>query len=62
LATGEYLFILSEEDEDGFYTGETLNGKRGLVPSNFVERVNFDQNNLQKNIQYIPKSKLHSYL
>jgi hypothetical protein len=26
-------------DEDGFYFGE-LNGKRGLVPSNFLQHIN----------------------
>lgn len=26
-------------DEDQFYFGETLNGKTGLVPSNYIERV-----------------------
>jgi len=25
--------------QDGFYEGELMNGKRGLVPSNFIERV-----------------------
>ena len=39
LFAGDYLFILSNCDEDGFYLGETLEGKRGLVPSNFVEKV-----------------------
>ncbi len=48
LIAGEYLFILNEEDEDGFYTGELLNGQRGLVPSNFVERVQIEKNNLDK--------------
>ncbi len=39
LAVGEYLFILNEEDEDGFFVGESLGSTRGLVPSNFVEKV-----------------------
>ena len=26
-------------DEDGFYDGELLDGRRGLVPSNFVEKL-----------------------
>ena len=25
--------------KDGFYVGELMNGERGLVPSNFVERI-----------------------
>ena len=48
LTAGEFLFILNEEDEDGFYTGELLSGKRGLVPSNFVERVNLEKSQLSK--------------
>ncbi len=56
LLTGDFVFILSEEDEDGFYMGESIVGKRGLVPSNFVEKVNIDQANLQKQIQSLPKS------
>ena len=60
LAIGEYLFILSEEDEDGFYMGETIASRRGLVPSNFIERVNIDQTNLQKYLTNLPKSKLIS--
>ena len=59
LIAGEFLFILNEEDEDGFYTGELLNGQRGLVPSNFVERVNLEKNNLNKYLNAelsLPKS------
>lgn len=25
--------------QDGFYEGELMNGKHGLVPSNFIEKV-----------------------
>jgi len=25
--------------QDGFYEGELMNGKQGLVPSNFIEKV-----------------------
>ena len=25
--------------QDGFFVGELMNGERGLVPSNFVERI-----------------------
>lgn len=59
LAIGEYLFILSEEDEDGFYMAETIASRRGLVPSNFIERVNIDQTNLQKYLQSLPKSNFY---
>ncbi|KAG8242481.1 benzodiazepine receptor binding [Homalodisca vitripennis] len=26
-------------DEDGFYDGELLDGRRGLVPSNFIQKL-----------------------
>jgi hypothetical protein len=39
LTVGDYLFILSDKDEDGFFLGELLDGRRGLVPSNFIEKV-----------------------
>jgi hypothetical protein len=29
LSAGDYLFILNEEDEDGFYVGESIVGKKG---------------------------------
>ena len=25
--------------KDGFFVGELMNGERGLVPSNFIERI-----------------------
>lgn len=56
LTAGEYLYVLSEEDEDGFYNGELLNGRRGLVPSNFVERINLDISSLNKYLETLPKS------
>ncbi|XP_060114824.1 peripheral-type benzodiazepine receptor-associated protein 1 [Heteronotia binoei] len=39
LTAGEYIYIYGEMDEDGFFEGELMDGRRGLVPSNFVERV-----------------------
>ncbi|XP_078338451.1 peripheral-type benzodiazepine receptor-associated protein 1-like isoform X7 [Crassostrea virginica] len=36
---GDYVLVYGEMDEDGFFDGELLNGKRGLVPSNFIEKV-----------------------
>lgn len=56
LQAGEYLYILSEEDEDGFYMGELLAGKRGLVPSNFIERITLNEANLNKHLTTLPKS------
>lgn len=40
LQAGDYVIVHGEPDEDGFLTGEAIDGKRGLVPSNFVEPVN----------------------
>jgi len=31
--------VLNAVLKDGFYEGELMNGKRGLVPSNFIEKV-----------------------
>lgn len=42
LTAGEYIYIYGEMDDDGFYEGELMDGRRGLVPSNFVERVSDD--------------------
>ncbi|ESO02429.1 hypothetical protein HELRODRAFT_188705 [Helobdella robusta] len=36
---GDYLFIYGDVDEDGYYEGELMDGKKGLVPSNYVEKV-----------------------
>ncbi|XP_041096232.1 RIMS-binding protein 2, partial [Polyodon spathula] len=42
LTAGEYIYACGDMDEDGFYEGELMDGRRGLVPSNFVERVSDD--------------------
>lgn len=39
LQSGDYVLVHGQMDEDQFYFGELLNGKTGLVPSNYVERV-----------------------
>ncbi|XP_055511511.1 LOW QUALITY PROTEIN: RIMS-binding protein 2 [Leucoraja erinacea] len=36
LRAGKYLYVYGDMDEDGFYEGELMDGRRGLVPSNFV--------------------------
>ncbi|XP_072096876.1 RIMS-binding protein 2 isoform X3 [Mobula birostris] len=36
LVAGKYLYVYGDMDEDGFYEGELMDGRRGLVPSNFV--------------------------
>jgi hypothetical protein len=35
---GDLIKVFGEENDDGFFTA-TLNGQKGLVPSNFIERV-----------------------
>ncbi|KAM6422704.1 RIMS-binding protein 2-like [Liasis olivaceus] len=39
LTAGEYVYIYGEMDADGFYEGELMDGRRGLIPSNLVEEV-----------------------
>uniref|UniRef100_A0A8D2JCL6 Peripheral-type benzodiazepine receptor-associated protein 1 n=1 Tax=Varanus komodoensis TaxID=61221 RepID=A0A8D2JCL6_VARKO len=39
LTAGEYVYIYGGMDEDGFYEGELMDGRRGMVPSNLVEEV-----------------------
>ncbi|XP_071447115.1 uncharacterized protein [Hetaerina americana] len=36
---GDYLLVWGNMDEDGFFDGELLDGRRGLVPSNFVQKL-----------------------
>ncbi|XP_057295874.1 uncharacterized protein LOC130624310 isoform X2 [Hydractinia symbiolongicarpus] len=40
LELGMYLYVYGDMDEDGFYLAELQSGRRGLVPSNLIERVN----------------------
>lgn len=40
---GDYILVWSDPDEDGFFDGEILDGRKGLVPSNFVERLEGDE-------------------
>ena len=39
LNAGDYILVWSDPDDDGFFDGEILDGRKGLVPSNFVERL-----------------------
>lgn len=36
---GDYLLVWSQPDDDGFLDAETLDGRRGLVPANFVQKL-----------------------
>ncbi|CAH8626536.1 unnamed protein product [Dicrocoelium dendriticum] len=37
--TGDMINVYGGMDEDGFYYGETEDGRRGLVPSNFLREI-----------------------
>lgn len=39
LAAGDFILVFDEMDDDGFYFGELLDGRRGLIPSNFLEKL-----------------------
>jgi len=39
LLAGDFILVFGNLDDDGFYYGELLDGRRGLVPSNFVEKL-----------------------
>ena len=66
LQTGDYLFVEARqvEDERGFLAGELANGRRGLVPSNLVERVHLDAasggsgNSYEKTLATLPATLL----
>jgi hypothetical protein len=49
--------VIGEMDEDGFYLGE-LNGKRGLVPSNFLQPI--QQSQLIEQEHYLNQSEKHA--
>ncbi|XP_011345210.1 uncharacterized protein LOC105283834 isoform X2 [Ooceraea biroi] len=36
---GDYLLVWGQPDEEGFLDAETLDGRRGLVPANFVQKL-----------------------
>lgn len=42
LNAGDFLLVQGDMDEDGFYFGEHLDGRKGLVPCNFVEKLQGD--------------------
>lgn len=39
LASGDYILIWGHHDEDGYFTGELLDGRKGIVPSNLIEKL-----------------------
>ncbi|XP_003381992.1 putative variant SH3 domain protein [Trichinella spiralis] len=45
LNEGDLVLVCGKMDEDSFYMGELANGRRGLVPSNYVEPIRLDSLN-----------------
>jgi len=54
--SGEIIYVHGNVHDDGFYFGELENGKKGLVPSNFLKEVssiNIDENSMQQDNEQI---------
>jgi RIMS-binding protein 2 len=49
LLEGQVVKVFGDKDEDGFYMAE-LNGRRGLIPSNFVEEVDIMQDGEEEEV------------
>lgn len=58
LKAGDYLFVLSDKEDEGYFSSELLTGKRGLTPSNFIERVKLDVGTFFSLIESLPKGKM----
>ena len=58
--TGDIINVIGNMDEDGFFMAE-LNGKRGLVPSNFLQPVQSSKQNetYGNNDKYSMRSSEH---
>ena len=39
LYSGDYVLVWGEPDEDGYVEGELLDGRRGLIPTNYVTKL-----------------------
>ncbi|CAF0993409.1 unnamed protein product [Rotaria sp. Silwood1] len=52
LNVGEYYLIYGDVDEDGFFDGRNLEGRYGLIPSNFIEKVT-NLNDLPETVRHI---------
>ena len=42
LNAGDYILVWGEADEDGFIEGELLDGRKGMIPMNFCEKLTGD--------------------
>jgi len=58
LAAGDFVLVFGDLDSDGFYFGELIDGRRGLVPSNFVQQLTGeDLFEFQASVLYLPKDQ-----
>ncbi|KAG9509028.1 RIMS-binding protein 2 [Fragariocoptes setiger] len=39
LSAGDFIMVFDDIDEDGYFIGEQLDGRRGYVPSNWLEKL-----------------------
>lgn len=39
ILAGDYVLVWGEMDEDGYLEAELLDGRRGLVPSNYITKL-----------------------
>ena len=39
LLSGDYVLVWGEIDEDGYLEAELMDGRRGLVPSNYITKL-----------------------
>jgi len=46
--TGDIVYVHGNIHDDGFYSGELENGKKGLVPSNYLKETISNENPVQK--------------
>ena len=49
LKKGDYVYVYGEEDEDGFYTGRLVSGRKGLVPSNYIRKLSDEASEFNNN-------------
>jgi hypothetical protein len=45
--SGDIIYIHGNAHDDGFYSGELVNGKKGLVPSSYLKEIS-DENPIPK--------------
>ncbi|CAF3428521.1 unnamed protein product [Rotaria socialis] len=53
---GDIIYVHGSVRSDGFYSGELENGKKGLVPSNYLQEM-FDEDSSEKMVESIDKQQ-----